>query len=325
MFFVERLRNRFKKIEAENKKIKAEIKELNEKHEALLGINDELALDMMYKYHELLPKERYEETMERRLLRRMGYKADVKEPKTLNEKIQWLKFNDNIPEKARLTDKLAVREWVREKLGDEYLKKIYGPWDTFDEIDMESLPEPFILKPNHGSAMTMIVKNKNEMDKDDARQKVNKWLTTNYAYYGLEMQYEYIKPKVFAEDYYGDKGKDFFEYKIHCFNGKVNSISTATRENNVATSATIYYPDWEVAPFKTKQYPIKPVEKPAALPELIRTAEILCRDFKFVRVDIYVMKDNSIKFGEMTFTPTNGEELWDPPEYDRKLGDILQI
>jgi len=325
MFFVERLRNRFKKIEAENKKIKAEIKELNEKHEALLGINDELALDMMYKYHELLPEEKYKEEIKKRMLQRVGIIMDFEAPKTLNEKIQWLKFNDNIPEKARLTDKLAVREWVREKLGDEYLKKIYGPWDNFDEIDMESLPEPFILKPNHGSAMTMIVKNKNEMDKDDARQKVNKWLTTNYAYNSIEMQYKYIKPKVFAEDYYGDKGKDFFEYKIFCFNGKVSFVSTAERENNVATSATIYYPDWEVAPFKTKQYPIKPVEKPAALPELISTAEILCRDFKFVRVDLYVMKDNSIKFGEMTFTPTNGEQIWDPPEYDRKLGDILKI
>jgi len=325
MFFVERLRNRFKKIEAENKKIKAEIKELNEKHEALLGINDELALDMMYKYHELLPEEKYKEEIKKRMLQRVGIIMDFEAPKTLNEKIQWLKFNDNIPEKARLTDKLAVREWVREKLGDEYLKKIYGPWDNFDEIDMESLPEPFILKPNHGSAMTMIVKDKNEMDMDAARQKVNKWLTTNYAYRGLEMQYEHIKPKVFAEEYYGDKGKDFFEYKIYCFNGKVGFLSTAIRENNIATSATLYYPDWEVAPFKTKKYPIEPVKKPAALPELIRTAEILSGNFKFVRVDIYIMKDNSIKFGEMTFTPTNGEELWDPLEYDKTIGDMLTI
>lgn len=325
MFFVERLRNRFKKIEAENKKIKAEIKELNEKHKALLGINDELALDMMYKYHELLPEEKYKEEIKKRMLQRVGIVMDFEAPKTLNEKIQWLKFNDNIPEKATLTDKLAVRDWVREKLGEEYLKKIYGPWDNFDEIDMESLPEPFILKPNHGSAMTMIVKNKNEMDKDDARQKVNKWLTTNYAYRGLEMQYKDINPLVFAEEYYGDKGKDFFEYKIHCFNGKVGFLSTATRENDIATGVTIYYPNWELTPFKTKEYPIKPTEKPAVLPELIRTAEILSRDFKLVRVDLFVMKDNSIKFGEMTFTPTNGQGHWDPPEYDRKLGNLLRL
>ena len=177
---------------------------------------NELIGEINLRYYHLLPREKYEEEARKRFLLKVGTNLDLNDPKTLNEKIQWLKFNRDTPMKAKLTDKIAVRDWVREKLGEEYLKKIYGPWDTFDEIDMESLPEPFILKPNHGSAMTMIVKDKNEMDMDAARQKVNKWLATNYAYRGLEMQYEHIKPKVFAEGYYGDKGKDFFEYKIWC-------------------------------------------------------------------------------------------------------------
>ena len=308
-----------------NQKHKNEIKDIQFRCNRLLEKYNELIGEINIRYYHLLPREKYEEEARKRFLLKAGTNLDLNDPRTLNEKIQWLKFNRDTPMKAKLTDKTAVRDWVREKLGEEYLKKIYGPWDTFDEIDMESLPEPFILKPNHGSAMTMIVKDKNEMDMDAARQKVNKWLTTNYAYRGLEMQYEHIKPKVFAEEYYGDKGKDFFEYKIYCFNGKVGFLSTAIRENNIATSATLYYPDWEVAPFKTKKYPIEPVKKPAALPELIRTAEILSGNFKFVRVDIYIMKDNSIKFGEMTFTPTNGEELWDPLEYDKIIGDMLTI
>ena len=322
--FIKRVKNRFEKIEKQNKRSKEEINELRIKYEDMTERYNELRLEITNRFYELLTDDKYEEEIKKRFFRGNGFTPDLENPKTLNEKIQWLKINNNIPEKATLTDKLAVREWVRDKIGSEYLTKVYGDWGTFDEINMEALPKKFVLKPNHASGMIIIVDDKSKLNIDLAREKVNKWLTTNYAYHGLEMQYKDIVPRIMAEEHLGISGQDFYDCKFWCFNGRVEFIKSLIMVNGKAFEACCYDREWRKTPFQAEGQKVKPdFEKPERLEDMIRLAEELSEGFKLVRVDMYQKGKDEIKFGEMTFTPDNGERRWVPQEYDRILGDLL--
>lgn len=150
-------------------------------------------------------------------------RLDLENPKTYNEKMQWLKLYDSIPMKTRLADKYLVREWVIEKIGEEYLVTLLGVWDNFDEIDFDKLPDKFALKANHGCDWNIIVTDKSKFDKEDARRKFKSWLGINFAFRnGLELHYLNIPPKIIAEEYLEDI--NLYDYKFMCFNGEVKFL-----------------------------------------------------------------------------------------------------
>lgn len=256
----------------------------------------------------------------------MGEKLNLKSPQTYNEKIQWLKLYDSTPLKTQLADKYLVRDYVKEKIGEEYLIPLLGVYDSFDEIDFDALPNSFVLKANHGCGWNIIVKDKNSFDKVDAKQKFDAWMNTNFAFSnGFELHYYNIKPKIIAEEYLENGNDDLYDYKVFCFDGKAESVMFLS-ERKIGLKMAFYDKEWHKLPF-VYSYPRNEDEicRPNNLEHILGLAEKLSHGFAHVRVDFYVLNDGRIKFGEMTFTSASGISKWNPPEQDRIYGELIKL
>lgn len=256
----------------------------------------------------------------------LGDKADIHHPQTYNEKIQWLKLHDNKPIKSELADKIAVRNYVAERIGEQYLIPLLGVWDSFDEVAFDKLPSKFALKCNHGSGMGILVNDKRTLDYTGAKREFDLWMRAKYEYMsGFEMHYANIKPQILAEFMLEpEDGSDLKDYKVFVFNGKVKLIQVDIDRHHIH-KRNLYTPDWEYLPY-TILYPTAPevtIERPLCLEELISLAETLAKDFIHVRVDFYVVK-NKIYFGEMTFTHGSGVEPFIPEEFGYEMGSWMK-
>lgn len=282
--------------------------------------------DYEYKYYKNLNPKFYAEELKQWYKSKTGEDLNLENPKTFNQKMQWLKLYDSTPIKTKLADKYLVREWVKEKIGEEYLIPILGVWDSFDEIDFDKLPNRFVLKTNHGSGWQTIVKDKNKFNKKLQKQRFDKWMNTNFAFVaGYELHYRDIKPKIIAEQFIEDPSGDLKDYKIMCFNGKPEFI-WADVDRFHGHTRDIFDLNWNRLPFEVKctrsNYEI---EKPQNLDKMIELAKILCEGFPLVRVDLYSLPDGSIKFGEMTFTSGTGIESFSPGKYGEIYGDMITL
>lgn len=149
-----------------------------------------------------------------------GRDCDFENPRTFDEKIQWLKIYDSTPLKTKCADKLLVREYVKQKIGGQYLVPLLGAWNSFDEIDFEELPQKFVLKTNHACATNMIVKDKSLFDVNAGRTQFEKWLAgSTQVYQFFELHYRDIPRKIIAEEYIEQADGNLLDYKIHCFRG----------------------------------------------------------------------------------------------------------
>ena len=190
-----------------------------------LKIKDKLfktrsAKDYMYEIFSSADESDYPRLLKLRYKASTGEDLNLDNPKTFNEKIQWLKLYDSTPLKTRLADKYLVRDWIKEKIGEEYLVPLIGVWDKFDDIDFDALPKQFALKCNHSSGMNIIVTDKSKMNFAETKEKFDKWLKTNYAFVGgLELHYKNIPPKIIAEKYLKSDG-GLIDYRFYCMNGK---------------------------------------------------------------------------------------------------------
>ena len=159
-----------------------------------------------------------------------GRKLNLKDPIEFNEKIQWLKVYYQPPILTQLVDKYAVRPYIKEKIGDKYLNDIIGVYSKFEDIDFDSLPNKFVLKGAHGSNYNLIVNDKSKLNKKLVKKLVNKWLSRNYYYRsGLEWAYKNVPPRVIAEKFMKEEGKEALnDYKFYCCNGKPIFIHVIT-------------------------------------------------------------------------------------------------
>ena len=254
---------------------------------------------------------------------------DLDNPKTYNEKIQWMKIFDSTPIKTQLADKYLVRDWVKRKIGEKYLIPLLGVYDSFDEIDFEQLPNQFVMKCNHGCAYNIIVKDKSTFDVADAKAKINSWLKENFALkYGIELHYRNIQPKIIIEKFIENKtsGGDLYDYKIWCFNGKVHYIQFLSERNLDGLKMAFYDADWKKQHF-VYSYPLdkKTIKKPDNLEKMISLAEKLSKGFNHVRVDFYRMDDGTLYFGEMTFTSASGICKWNDEKINQYFGDLIKL
>ena len=267
------------------------------------------------KYREALCAWYYDATQER---------LDLENPKTLNQKIQWLKLYDSIPLKTQLADKYKVRSWVKEMIGEEYLIPLLGVWDRFEDIDFNVLPNQFVLKANHGSGWNIIVQDKQKFDVEDARKKFRLWMGRNYAYQGFEFHYKDIEPKIIAEQYMEEFKGQLNDYKFICTNGHIRYIWVDT-DRYGDHRRTVFNTDWEKQDFRIN-YPVAEdrILKPDNFDKMKELATILCDGFLLARVDFYNVQ-GKIYFGEITFTPENGKMKIEPPEYDQILGDMINL
>ena len=255
----------------------------------------------------------------------MGKKLNLRNPKTFNEKLQWLKLYDRKPEYTVMVDKYLVKDYVAKKIGEEYIIPTVGVWDSADEIDFDKLPEQFVLKCNHNSGDVVICTNKSELDIAGTKQKLSNALRQDFYLAGREWPYKNVPRKIIAERFMdGDSAEGLNDYKLMCFNGKVRcSFVCSERTENL--KVTFFDNDWKRLPFE-RHYPAskKEILKPVNFNKMIELAEILSKDIPFVRADFYEVS-GKVYFGELTFYPGCGYEEFTPEEWDEKLGSWIKL
>ncbi|NLI52869.1 MAG: glycosyl transferase [Clostridiales bacterium] len=255
-------------------------------------------------------------------------RLDWKNPRSFNEKIQWLKAKDHNPLYPTLVDKFAVRQFIENTIGDRYLIPLVGgPWNSFDEIDFDRLPRQFVLKCTHDSGGVVICRDKGALDLDAARQKIEKSLRRNYYWGGREWPYQNIPPRIIAEAYMADGSDDELrDYKFYMFGGTARCILVCTnRSAKSKMHMTFFSPDWKRLPFE-RQYANDPRElpKPERFEEMLLLAEQLSADLPFARIDLYET-DHKVYFGEITLHPASGLGKFQPVEWDYRLGEWIDL
>lgn len=268
------------------------------------------------------------EYLSKRFKARLGYPLNLDDPVTFNEKLQWLKLYDRRPEYTTMVDKYAVKKYVADIIGEQYIIPTLGVWDRFEDIDFDKLPNQFVLKCTHDSGGLVVCKDKTKLNKSKAKKKIEKCLKNNYFYLGREWPYKNVHPRIIAEQYMEDnQSSELRDYKFFCFNGRVEFLYLSEGLENHETARISYVSlDWEKMPFCRDDY--KPFEqlppKPDNLEEMVRIAEELSAGIPHVRVDFYNV-NGQILFGELTFYSGSGFTKFDPESSDFEIGKLLEL
>lgn len=260
--------------------------------------------------------------------RRMGQELNLANPTTYSEKLQWMKLYDHNPLYTMLVDKYKVKQYVAERIGEHYIIPTLGVWNSFCEIDFEKLPEQFVLKCTHDSGGLAICKDKQLFDKKLAGIIIGRAMRHNYYYSGFEWPYKDVKPRIIAEQYMEDtKTGELRDYKFFCFNGKVRALFIATDRQKKGTDVKFDFFDEHFQHLPLRQghenAEVMP-EKPICFDEMKKIAELLSKDLKEVRVDLYEV-NGKVYFGEMTFFHHGGWTKFDPEEWDKIFGDWIEL
>ncbi len=291
-----------------------------------LNLKQRIYRKICYKFCRQLPDEMYIKMM---YYVKLGQKCDLKNPKTFDEKLNWLKLHDRRPEYSMMADKYAVREYIKDKIGEEYLIPLLGVWDKPEDIDFEALPKQFVLKCTHDSASVIICRDKDDpvaFNRIEAVKLLNNSLKVNYFYPSREWPYKDIKPRVIAEKYMTDESAtELKDYKLYCFDGEVKLIQVDFGRF-VHHERNLYDTDWNYID-KQIEYPKNPdhqIERPRKLDKMIELAGILSKGIPSVRIDFYSIED-TVYFGEITFYQEGGFAHFEPEEYALELGDHIKL
>ncbi len=256
-----------------------------------------------------------------------GHRLNLKNPKTFNEKLQWIKLFDRNERKPQCVDKYTVRNFIKERGCGEILNSLL--WQGFDpkDIPFDNLPEKFVIKVTHGQGMNIICKNKAALDKKKTVKILKKWLRTKYLPCYGEWFYGVIRPRIIIEKFLGDENdQEPIDYKIFCFNGEPKLIDVHTGRF-IDHKRNFYDLEWNVIKGVGIKYPTdenEVVPKPDELDLMLEYARRLSKPFIHVRVDLYIV-NNKVYFGELTFTNGAGFDKVYPKEFDIKLGSYIDI
>lgn len=273
-----------------------------------------------------LPPDRIRQELQSWFYGQLGYHLNLDNPKTLCEKIQWLKLWDSTEQKGELSDKYCVREWVAAKIGDDHLIPLLGDWGSIDDIDPASLPDEFMLKSSGGSGCNILVRDKSILNDRRIKVQFDQSLRSDFAYtFGFELHYSFVKPRIIAEQYmdFGEDGPA--DYRFFCSYGEVFSIWVDHGSLAHDYRRAVFTPDWTRVPVNTgRADEPRRLLAPSSLNEMISIAQILSREFSLVRVDLYDWH-GKVMFGEMTFTPQSGAIRFDPIGYDALFGSMVRL
>ncbi|MCF3942618.1 ATP-grasp fold amidoligase family protein [Oceanobacillus alkalisoli] len=263
-----------------------------------------------------------------RFKHRLGRKVELENPVKYNDKLQWLKLHWRDPLATKCADKYEVRQFVTETIGSKYLNDLYAVYDSVDDIDLDKLPNSFVLKGTHGSGFNLICKDKSKMDWKLEFKKMKRWLKTNYYWSRREWVYKDIKPKIICEKFIEqDDLEELRDYRFFCFNGKPKFITVDLSINDKKrTRRNLYDLEWNLMDeeiFYPKELDIK-INKPEKLDEMIKLSKKLSSKFPHARVDFYYVK-GKILFGEITFFHQSGMGEIRPLEFEEKMGSWLEL
>ena len=257
-------------------------------------------------------------------------KIDWDDPKTFNEKLQWLKLYDRKPEYTTMVDKYAAKAYAASIIGEEHIIPTLGVWDQFDDIDFDKLPDQFVLKCTHGSGDIVICRDKQNFDYKMTREKFNKALQFDYFKVSREWPYKNVPRMIIAEQYMDNKDEEcgvnggINDYKFFCFNGEPKIMFVATDR---ATDCRFDYFDMDFKHLAIDNIHANSdhnVPRPSRFEEMKTLASKLSRGHSFMRVDLYQI-NGQVYFGEFTFFHASGFSTYNPEEWDYKMGEWLQL
>lgn len=258
-----------------------------------------------------------------------NHKINWENPQDLNEIINYLAFKTDTSIWTKLADKYKVREYVKEKGLENILIPLLGHWKSEDDIDINSLPNSFVIKCNNGSGDAIIIQDKNQINFKNIKNTLNQTLNRKFGLESAEPHYLKIPPRIIAEQNIGSAKEPLIDYKIWCFNGKPFCVFTVSNRDIKAHTAdyNLYSLKWDdlsqfylAEPFRNRIY----VKKPPHLAEMLHYAQILSENFPQVRVDFYDI-DNKVYFGEMTFTSQCGRMDYFTPEFLKIMGQKVNL
>ena len=254
----------------------------------------------------------------------IGKKLNLKNPQTYNEKLQWIKLFDHRPLYTEIVDKYKVREYVKEKIGEEYLVPLLGRWDKAEDIDFAQLPEQFVLKCNHDSGSVVICKSKGVFNSEEAKKRLAKCLKRGTFSSGREWPYKNVPPCIIAEQYLEDYAtEELRDYKFFAFDGKVKAMFIATDRQNKSRPTAFDFFDMDFNHIDMRHgHPnaVSLPRKPINFEKMKELAEKLSKDIPQVRVDFYEV-NGKIYFGEMTLFHHSGFTPFDPDSIDDLWGE----
>ena len=259
-----------------------------------------------------------------------GEKLDLDSPKGYNEKINWLKIYNRDPLYPRLVDKAEVKEIVGPIIGNDKIIKTLGVWESFNDIDFDTLPNQFVLKSTNGGGGTGVVicKDKASFDKEKAKERIENSMHFNWKY-EREWVYRDLKPRIIAEEYmYNEDGTDLVDWKIHCFNGEPKVLFYASDRYTPGEKLKFDWYDMDLnhLPVKSKGYE-NASKVIAPFPEWEQMKEVarkLSKGMPYVRVDLYLI-NHRIYFGELTFFHDGGAVALEPNEWEKTFGSWIEL
>lgn len=259
-----------------------------------------------------------------------GKKLNLKNPKTFNEKLQWIKLYDIHPEYTQLVDKYEVRKFITKKIGDKYLIPLLGVWNTFKEINFDDLPDRFVLKCTHDSGSVKIIKDKKTIDYSELESFFTGRLKLNPYVYSREFPYKNVHPRIIAEEYMEDKStNELRDYKFYCFNGYVKALLVATNRQSSTEELCFDYfdSDYNHLELVNHWHPNAKIapQKPECFEDMKKIAQTLSEGISHVRIDLYEV-NGRVYFGEFTFFDAAGYLLIHPEEsWEIEWGDLIEI
>lgn len=261
--------------------------------------------------------------IKRKYKKLFGNRINFDNPGTFSEKIQWLKLNDHNEKIVLYADKYAVREHVKNVIGEEYLIPLLGTWETVDEVDFTQLPNSFVLKPNNSSGRVFICDNKDELNVEKVKKKIRPWEKSNLTKKTGEWFYEKIPYKLVCEKLLPGEVND---YKMYFADGKFICTQVISGRRSGDKIFHYYDENWElldICRYKMKK-PESPIAKPDKYDEMINIATKLAEKFNFMRVDLYYI-EGKIYFGELSFYPNNGFVRYETVEMDRFFSEKIKL
>jgi len=258
----------------------------------------------------------------------LGKSLNIDNPKTFNEKLQWLKLNDRKDIYTTMVDKFEAKKYVANIIGEEYIIPTLGIYEKWDDIDFDKLPNQFVIKCTHDSGGLAICKDKSTFDFKSAKKKINKSLENNYYWSGREWPYKNAKPRIIIEKYMSDENNlDLQDYKIHCFNGEPKIILVCKdRYKETGLTEDFFDTEWKHLDIKRPNHGNSKttIDKPSTLCKMLELAERLAKDIPFARIDFYTIQ-GKVYFGEITFYPASGFAKFEPEEWDLKFGEWIKL
>ena len=244
-------------------------------------------------------------------------------PKSYNEKLNWLKINDRKEHYQIMVDKYEAKKYVADKIGEQYVIPTYGAWDRFEDIDFSKLPSNFVLKTTHDSGGVVLINDKNNMDIDRTKDVLEKSLKNNYYYLCREWPYKNLRHRIIAEKMITNTVPN--DYKFFMFNGKMDSVMVCTNRASGHPTFRFYDKEWNRLLYqKPELEPESNVERPENYEKMIRIAEQLSENLVHMRVDLYNI-DGHIYFGELTFFDQGGFDTDITLETDLKWGELMDL